>query len=112
MCRAIEGKIRKLVDFQARFMWPALSGSGFAGTPRTLMDYPVDNSEFIPTDGTDANKVLVFGDLSAYVIAQRAQMTSVILRERFADVDQIGIILFERVGGGVWNTDAIRFGIV
>ncbi len=112
MCRAIEGKIRKLVDFQARFMWPMLSGSGFAGTPRTLMDYPVENSEFIPTDGTDANKVLVFGDLSAYVIAQRAQMTSVILRERFADTDQIGIILFERVGGGVWNTDAIRFGIV
>ncbi len=112
MCRAIEGKIRKLVDFQARFLWPMMSGSAFAGTPRTLMDYPIDNSEFVPTDGTDANKVLIFGDLSAYIIAQRAQMTSVVLRERFADTDQIGLILFERVGGGVWNTDAIRFGIV
>jgi HK97 family phage major capsid protein len=112
MARSIEGKIRKLVDFQGRFLWPPAAGSNFAGTPRSLMDYPIDNSDFMPTDGADANKVLLFGDLSAYIIAQRAQISSVVLRERFADTDQVGIILFERVGGGVWNTDAMRIGIV
>ena len=112
MKRSIEGAIRKLVDASGRFMWPPLSGSGFAGTPPDLLSYPVYNSEFMPTDGTDANKVLVFGDISAYVIAQRAQITTVVLRERFADTDQTGIILFERVGGALWNEDAIRIGIV
>jgi HK97 family phage major capsid protein len=93
-------------------MWPPLSGSGFAGTPADLLSYPVYNSEFMPADATDANKVLVFGDISAYVIAQRAQITTVVLRERFADTDQTGIILFERVGGALWNEDAIRIGVV
>lgn len=112
MSRATEGKIRKLVDGSGRFMWPTMLGSGFAGTPRTLMDYPVNNSEFVASDGTDANKVLIFGDFSSYVIAQRAQITSTILRERFADNDQVGIILWERVGGDTWNLDGLRFGIV
>jgi HK97 family phage major capsid protein len=112
MRRAIEGKIRKLVDFQSRFMWPALSGSAFAGTPRTLMDDPINNSEFVPNDGTDTNKVLIYGDFTNYIIAQRAQITTVVLRERFADNDQTGIILFERVGGALWNEDAIRIGVV
>jgi HK97 family phage major capsid protein len=112
MCRSIEGKVRKLVDGQGRYLWPIATGSQFAAAPRELLGQPIDNSDFMPNDGTDANKVLLVGDLSAYVIAQRAQITSVVLRERFADTDQVGIILFERVGGGVWNTDALRVGIV
>lgn len=112
MRRSVEGKIRKLVDAQGRFLWPALSGSGLGPTPRTIDGYPVENSEFMEADGTDAKKVILFGDLSQYVIAQRAQISTVILRERFADTDQIGIILFERVGGALWNTDALRIGIV
>ncbi len=76
------------------------------------MGYPIDNSDFMPNDGTDANAVILYGDLSAYIIGQRAQITSVVLRERFADTDQVGIILFERVGGAVWNPDAMRIGIV
>jgi len=112
MKRAIEGKIRKLVDASGRFLWPAITNSGFAATPRELMGYPLENSEWMPAEGTDANKIVLFGDFSAYVIAQRAQMSTVVLRERFADTDQVGIIMFERVGGGLWNTDALRLGIV
>lgn len=112
MKRSVEGHVRKLLDASGRFLWPAQTMSAFAAVPRELLGYPIDNSDFLPTDDTDANKVLVFGDLSAYVIAQRAQISTVVLRERFADSDQVGIILFERVGGSLWNTDAIRFGIV
>jgi HK97 family phage major capsid protein len=111
--RAIEGKIRKLVDFQGRFLWPAGSGSQFAAAPRSLLDYPIENSDFIPNDGTDTNRVLLFGNLaSGYIIGQRAQITSTVLRERYADTDQTGIILWERVGGDVWNGDALRVGAV
>lgn len=112
MRRTIEGKIRGLVDAQGRFMWPAATEGSFAQVARTLMGYPVENSDFMPNDGADANKVLLYGDLSYYIIGQRAQITSVVLRERFADTDQVGIILFERVGGACWNPDAFRIGIV
>lgn len=112
MRRAIEGKIRQLVDGAGRYLWPAMTDSGFIGRLPPLMGAMVNNSEFMPTDGTDGNKVVVYGDFSNYIIAQRAQMSTVVLRERFADVDQIGIIIFERVGGAAWNSDAFRTGIV
>lgn len=110
--RNSEGKIRALSDTNGRPLWPVATGSGFAAAPSELMGSPVYNSDFIPNDGTDANKVAVYGDFSAYIIGQRAQITSTVLRERFADTDQVGIILFERVGGDTWNADAIRIGIV
>ncbi len=112
MRRSIEGKVRKLVNGQGAFHWPLPAGGGFGPTPQELMGYPVYNSDYMPTDGTDANQVILFGDFSQYIIAQRAQITSRVLNERFADTDQVGIVLFERVGGDIWNTDAIRAGIV
>lgn len=110
--RAVEGKIRALQDGQGRFLWPPAIASGFAAVTRELLGMPIYNSDFVPNDGTDANKVLILGDFSAYIIAQRAQITSTVLRERYADTDQTGIILWERVGGGLSNPDAFRFGIV
>src|SRR5262249_36588321 len=112
MRRSIEGKVRKLVDNSNRFLWPVYSGSAFAAAPREILSYNVMNSEFMPNDGTDANKVLMFGQFSGFIIAERAQVTSTVLRERFADTDQTGISLWERVGGAVWNPDAFRIGIV
>lgn len=113
MARATEGDIAALVDANGRsYMQMASTGGGSQPTARTINGYAVNNSEFVPTDGSDANKVVVFGDFSAYIIAQRAAMSTVVLRERFADTDQTGIIIFERVGGGLWNTDALRIGIV
>jgi HK97 family phage major capsid protein len=110
--RSIEGKIRKLIDGSGRFLWPGVLQSGFSMPQKEIDGYPVLNSEFVPADGTNANKVIIFGDFSNYIIAQRAQITTTVLRERFADTDQTGIILWERVGGACWNTDAFRFGIV
>lgn len=113
MRRAIEGKIRQLVDAQNRYLWPPYAGSAYAATPREILGYPVENSEFMPNDGTDTNKVLLFGNLAnGYIIGQRAQITSTVLRERYADTDQTGLILWERVGGDVWNGDALRAGAV
>lgn len=112
MCSAVGGKTLKLIDANGRTYWPELAGSGFAPAQATLFGKPVDYSDWMPDDGTDANKVYLFGDLSQYLIVQRTGMSTVVLRERYADTDQIGIILFERVGGAMWNTDAARLGIV
>lgn len=112
MRRAIEAEVRKLVDGNGRSVWLSGSEGGFATTPRTIMSYPVFNSDSVPNDGTNANKVIVVGNFSNYIIVQRQAITTTVLRERFADTDQTGIILSERIGGGVWNTDAFRIGIV
>lgn len=112
MCRSIEGKVAALVDANGRPLWAPNAGSAYAAVPRQIQGFPIENSDWMPDDGTDANKVLLLGDFSNYIIAQRAQITSVVLRERFADTDQTGIILWERVGGNCFNTDAFRVGIV
>ena len=105
-----EGAVRKFEDANGRPLWPGAAVAGMVqGSPRMILDSPVNNSEWMPAIGADA-KVLLYGDFSAYIIAQRAQITTVILRERFADTDQTGIILFERVGGALWNEDAFRVG--
>jgi HK97 family phage major capsid protein len=113
MSRTIEGKVAALVDGNGRPFWAPPVGSGFAPPPRMVEGLPVYNSSFMPSDGTNGNKVMFVGNIAqAYIIGQRAQVTSVVLRERFADTDQTGLILFERVGGATWNVDAGRIGIV
>lgn len=110
MRRSIEGKVRKLVDGNGRFLWPIYGG--YQMPTHDIDGYPIYNSEFMPADGTNANKVILFGDFSGYIIAERAQVSTTILRERYADSDQTGIIIWERVGGAVWNSDSFRVGIV
>lgn len=112
MRRTIEGKIRKLVDGNGRYMWPAYAAAGLTeGSPMTLLGFPVLHSDWMPDDGQDTQPVAILGDLAEYIIGQRTQISTVILRERFADTDQTGIILFERIGGGIFNTDALRTAI-
>ena len=113
MRRSIEGSIRNLVDAQGRPTWFPWSQAGMApDAPDTLLGKPIMHSDWMPTDGTANNTPLIIGDFSNYIIGQRTQITSVVLRERFADSDQVGIILFERVGGGAYNYDAFRIGTV
>lgn len=113
MARSSEGKIRGLVDANARPWWmPQQVAGGQGSTPKELGGYPVYNSDFVPVGGTNGNKVLIFGDFQNYIIGQRAGMATVVLRERFADNEQVGIIINERAGGGLWNTDAMYLGIV
>ena len=113
MRRSIEGAIRKLVDANGRPVWFPYAESGLAGArPDDLLGAPISQSDWMPADGAANNTPLIVGDFSNYIIGQRTQITSVVLRERFADSDQVGIILFERVGGAAYNFDAFRIGYV
>lgn len=116
MSRAVQGKVAALVDANGRPFWNSYLDSGFGRPQMQIEGAPVYNSEFVGADGavstTAATTPLIFGDISAYQIVERTQISTIVLRERFADTDQTGIILMARVGGGLWNYDAIRTGYI
>jgi HK97 family phage major capsid protein len=71
-------------------------------------------SAFLEADGVDGNKVLLAGDFANYVIASRTGVTVSIVREAagLAEAGRVGVLVKERIGGGAWNTDAFRAGVV
>lgn len=110
MRRSSEGRIRKLVDANGRYLWGA---SGLNSPSRNEIEgYPLKRSPFLQAEGTNDNVVAVFGDFSAYIAALRTQIAMRVLNERFADADQIGVILSTRAGGALSNEDAVRLGDV
>lgn len=116
MRRGIQGDIAALVDANGRPFWNSYLESGFGRPQMVIEGAPVFNSEFVGTDGSvsagPSTIPLIYGDISAYHIIERSQLSVRILNERYADTDQTGLILFARVGGGLWNYDAIRTGII
>lgn len=104
--------IRKLIDGVGRYIW----NPGFAGQPNDLEGYRVVISEFAPQDaangGATDNNVLLAGALGDLMVAVRTTVTPQLLLERYADTDQIGLVLRQRFGGGISNTDAFRLGYV
>ena len=66
----------------------------------------------MPVDGTNGNKVLVVGDLSSYIIADRSALSVVIDDINLRGSDETQVFIRSRAGGGLWNTDALRIGIV
>lgn len=113
MSRTTKGKIAALVDGDGRPWWqPSALSGGAAGAPATLQDMPVYQSPFMPIGGTNANKVMVVGDLSAYVIAERQSLSVIVDPINLVGSNETQIFIRSRAGGGIWNTDAIRIGIV
>lgn len=113
MARATEGRVLKLVDGDGRPWWQLAAGAGgAAGAPPSLLGFPVFNSPFMPVGGTNANKVIVFGDFSAYIIADRTSLSVIVDNMNLIGSDETAIYLRSRAGGGLWNTDALRVGIV
>lgn len=114
--RAVQGKMAALIDANGRPFWNPYSEGGFTRPQMIIEGAPVYGSEFVGADGsvstTAATTPLIYGDISAYTIVERTQISTIVLRERFADTDQTGIILMARVGGGLWNYDAIRTGYI
>jgi len=113
MSPQVEKAIRRLVDSQNRFLYTGLNGA-YSGRPGNVQieGFDVVNSQFMPDNSAvNADKKIVFGEFSAYIIAVRTQMSVVVLRERVADLDQTMLIIFDRVGGDTWNEDAFRIGI-
>ena len=76
--------IRKLKDGQGQYLWqPSLT----AGTPDTLLNYPVYTSAFAPSIEAGA-KTIAFGDYKYYWIADRQGRSFKRLNELFATTGQ------------------------
>lgn len=111
--RQTEGEILALVDAQNRPWWqPNFSSGGADAAPARLVNIPTYNSPFMPVDNTNANKVMVVGDFSNYIIAERQGISITVDDINLIGSKQTQIFIRSRAGGGVWNTDAFRIGIV
>lgn len=95
--------IRQLKDLNDRYLF----GSGVAtesglsySTPRTLLDYPYAFSGFMPNIAANAYPI-IFGDLKGYYFVQRIGFSVEILRERYAERNQIAVLGRVRFGGEV-----------
>lgn len=109
MGSSTEKAIRKLIDAQGRFLW----AEGFAGRPSTLLGHPILVSDFMPEEGTNANKVIICGSFAdALIIGERLPLSAQIVTERWTDEEMVGLILRVRIGSAIVNQDALRIGVV
>lgn len=97
--------IRKMKDTQNRPLWePSIQ----AGTPDSLMGYPVRLNNDMPTLA-QSSKSVAFGNFrEAYVIRQVRDIATLRLTERYADYLQVGFLAFARADGTLQNGNALR----
>lgn len=92
-----------LKDQNLRYLWGSgLQDSGLSPgfRNRTLLGYPVIFSGFMPDQASNAYPVL-FGDLTGYYLVNRIGFSVQVLRELYAETNQILILGRIRFGGTV-----------
>jgi HK97 family phage major capsid protein len=103
MSRAMLGSVRGLKDSTGRFLWEQ---SMQAGTPSTLLGYPVYEAEDMPAVGTNAYPV-AFGNFKAgYTIADRVGLS--VLRDPYSNKPYVSFYTRKRLGGAVVDSSAIK----
>lgn len=96
--------IRKLKDSNGQYLWhPGLQ----AEQPDTILNRPIHTSAYMPEIGS-ANKILLFGDLKYYWIADRQGRSFQRLNELFAKNGQVGFRVFQRVDGKLILPEAVK----
>ena len=96
--------LRKLKDGQGQYLWqPSVT----LGTPDTILGRPVYTSVNMPTIAAGA-KVILFGDLGYYWIADREGRTFQRLNELYAANGQVGFLASERVDGKLILPEAVK----
>jgi len=81
-------QIRKLKDGNGQYLW----APGLQGMPNTLLDRPVNITEYAPNTFTTGLYVGLFGDLKFYWIADNLSLTVQRLVELYAATNQTGFI--------------------
>ena len=96
--------LRKLKNGNNDYIWqPSVQ----AGQPDTLLNRPVYTSSFMPTIAASAKSIL-FGDLSYYWVADRANRSFKRLNELYAPTGQVGFLSSERVDGKLILPEAVK----
>lgn len=96
---------RKLTDGNNRPLWePSLQ----TGTPDSFLGYPVVLNNDMPAPAASA-KSWLFGDFRrGYLVRDVTGVQTLRLDERYADFLQVGFLAFQRSGGLVQDTSAVR----
>ena len=94
--------IAKLKDADNRYLWASLDQSGLLlpARERPLLGYPVVFSPFMPNVAADAEPI-IFGDLSGYFLVDRVAFSIQVLREVYAESNQVVLLGRVRFGGQV-----------
>ncbi|QBM77388.1 phage major capsid protein [Sphingomonas sp. AAP5] len=96
-------RIRKFKTSDGAFLW---SPSLVAGTPASLLGYPVIEAEDMPDIAANACAI-AFGNFKAgYLIAERSE--TVILRDPYTNKPFVNFYATKRIGGCVANSEAIK----
>lgn len=94
---------RKFKDTDGRFLW---ADSIAAGEPPRLLGFPVALDEEMPDVGAGTTPI-AFGDFaSGYIIVDRTGLR--MLRDPFTDKPNVRFYTTKRVGGAVFNSEAIK----
>lgn len=103
MNRKTLAQVRKLKDPSGSYLWsPPVS----LGTPSTLLNFPVAETEEMPDIATDATPI-AFGDIKrGYLIVDRMGIR--ILRDPFSSKPYVLFYTTKRVGGGIQDFEAIK----
>ena len=97
-------QIMMLKDGQSNYIWkPAID----VGKPDTILGRQIYTSGYMPTLGAAA-KVMIFGDLSYYWIADRGERTFKRLNELYAAADQVGFVTTQRIDGKLILPEAVK----
>lgn len=103
MNRKTAATVRKFKDGEGRMIW---AESLAAAEPPRLLGFPVELDEEMPDVGADEMPI-GFGDFtSGYIIVDRLGLR--LLRDPFTDKPNVRFYTTKRVGGGVFNSEAIK----
>jgi len=104
MNRLTAGAVRKLKDAEGRHVWV---DSLVQGQPAMLLGYPVEIDEEMPDIGAGSLSI-AFGNVQrAYTIVE--QPGTKFLTDPYTDKPNVRLFAYRRVGGGVNNTEALKF---
>ena len=101
---AIVKLLRRLKDANGQYLWsPGL----LAGQPDTLLNQQVLVSNYMPLPAA-GKKVILYGDFSYYWLADREGRSIQRLNELFAQKDQVGFKVTQRVDGRLILREAVK----
>ena len=97
-------QLMKLKDGNGNYIWnPGLE----TAKPDTILGRPIRTSTFMPTIDR-GEKVLIFGDLKNYWVADRQNRTFRRLNELYARNDQVGFMTTQRVDGRLILPESVK----
>lgn len=104
--------VAALKDGQSRYLWGmGYQDSGLAPPirGRELLGYPVNFSGFMPNAGSNTFPI-IFGDFRGYYLVNRIGLSIQVLRELYAETNQILLLARIRFGGVVAEEWRLRVG--